>query len=466
MSDNVFINQKIRILETCSPLDVSKHCIAILESFLVLEKPMQKELAEELNTWAEKNAKHRPLLFAYAKLIFGYSYFSSEQFDTALPLLTEARDLFTQQDDKNGAAICTILTGSIYRTFGNVDLSLNAFWSGYEQLKHEELFQHFFIACTINLGGIYSEMKHDDEAIPLFKSALEMAEPHQKYYWVIYALHGLGKIYVAQKKYTEAKECLEKAMVAAEKFSNPVSLCNSLSEFGNYYFATGVYLQAEQYHKQALALREQNQFTGGAITSCIRLGEIFIRDSKPGEAIAVLSKGLVLAEQVGVKLKMYQLHLLLSEIYQGKNDLEKSLFHYKQFHELRDQVEVEDSARKLKNAQTIFTAEQTKKENTIIKKQKEEIEKKNIELQHTIDELTRARIGKKARAITLMIAIVLFVLEDFILHFALLAVPENNYFISMIVKIVIIFSLSPINKAIENYLLKKVVRNKMNVIPV
>jgi hypothetical protein len=108
----------------------------------------------------------------------------------------------------------------------------------------------------------------------------------------------------------------------------------------------------------------------------------------------------------------------------------------------------------------IFEAEQTKKENAIIKKQKEEIEKKNFELQETIDELTLARVSKKARTLTFIIAIVLFVIDDFILGFVLEMLNSNNYFLSMTVKMGIIFSLSPINSAIEKYMLKKVIKKR------
>src|SRR6185369_11311318 len=153
----------------------------------------------------------------------------------------------------------------------------------------------------------------------------------------------------------------------------------------------------------------------------------------------------------------YQVHLLLSKVYKAKNDLEKSLYHYEIFHEVREQVQEEDNVRKLADAKLIFEAEQTKKENIIIKKQKQEIEKKNIELQETIDELTLARVGKKARAITLLIAIIFFIFEDTILEFALKIVHSESYLISLTVKMVIIFSLSPINKAIEHYLLRRII---------
>src|SRR5437868_5330778 len=74
---------------------------------------------------------------------------------------------------------------------------------------------------------------------------------------------------------------------------------------------------------QAADARTANKFTGGAISNYIRLGEINMKLSQPDEAIAVINKGMALAEQIKVKPKMYQLHLLLSEIYHCKNDLSR-----------------------------------------------------------------------------------------------------------------------------------------------
>ena len=227
-----------------------------------------------------------------------------------------------------------------------------------------------------------------------------------------------------------------------------------------HHFHAGNFNDAEKLHKEALAIREQHKVIGGAITNCLRLAEVLLKQYKPEEALSILNKGLKMADQIKVKPKQYQIHWLLSEIYHSRNELDKSLFHYKQFHQIREQVDQEDSAKKLKNAQLIFEAEQTKNENIIIRKQKTEIEHKNIELQDTIDELTRARIGKKAKAFTLMLAVVLFIFQDRILGFALSVLPTDNYFISLGVKMAIIFSLSPINSAIEKYLLRKVVKKQ------
>ena len=66
-------------------------------------------------------------------------------------------------------------------------------------------------------------------------------------------------------------------------------------------------------------------------------------------------------------------------------NLSEGLAHYKAFHEIKELVNHEDMEGKVKNQVRLFQAEQTKKENAIINAQKKEIEKKNIELQETIN---------------------------------------------------------------------------------
>src|SRR5262249_36182475 len=161
------------------------------------------------------------------------------------------------------------------------------------------------------------------------------------------------------------------------------------------------------------------------------------------EALDVLNKGLALAEQTKVKPKIYQVHYLLSEIFQKKKDFEKSLYHFKIYQELREKVEQEEYERKLADAKVIFEADKTKKENKKKKKQKAKIQRKKIELQQKIDELTITKISRKAKTITLVVAVVLFVVQDFILGTVLKNLPSHNYFLSLGVKMAIIFSLSP-----------------------
>jgi hypothetical protein len=109
------------------------------------------------------------------------------------------------------------------------------------------------------------------------------------------------------------------------------------------------------------------------------------------------------------------------------SNLAQSLYHHEIFHQLQEKVQQEDNVIKLTDARLIFEAEQTMKENIIIKKQKQEIEDKNQQLQETIDELTITKISRKAKDITLFVGIALIVAEDPILSYVLGSIAPGNF---------------------------------------
>jgi len=108
----------------------------------------------------------------------------------------------------------------------------------------------------------------------------------------------------------------------------------------------------------------------------------------------------------------------------------------------------------------VFEAEQTKKENAIIKAQKKEIENKNIQLQDTIDELTITKISRKARGVTLVVGIILIAMEEPLMGYLIHKIGEENFLLSLSAKIIILLSLKPIDKGIEHYMLRRLVLNK------
>lgn len=460
MSHYEKIKHVLKNIETREASELTADLTTVFEVFPLLSKDEKKECSENFYAWAKERSEQEPLKFAYANYLMAACGYFNEDFESATAYSIEAQRLLDELGDKNGSALCSGILGGIYRTLGNVDLALKSLWEGYEQLNKSGVYQHNLMACSYNLGFIYLELKHYDEALPFFKNIFETAEKLNNNLWINNGLQGLAKVYLAQKKYPEAKEAQEKALTAAEKSNHPMFISTAYTDMANYYYEVGDYKESKELHKKALGIREEHKFINGAITNCIRLAEINIKQSNTDEAISLLEKGLKLAEQINVKPKIYQIQLLLSEIYQSKKEFEKSLFHHQKFHEIREQVELEDAAKKVKNLQLVFEAEQTKKENIIIKKQKAEIEAKNIELQETIDELTRTKVGKKAKAFTLIIAIVLFLLEELIIHSVLHLISDNGFYISFIVKMVIILSLKPIDSAIEHYLLKKIIKKK------
>jgi len=456
------VTQSINELKNRPAADISKYFARIVTFFKYLPKEEKSECAQDFYQWAKENSEREPLKFSYSEFILGMYHFTVEEFEQALHLFAKARKQFEDLNDDDGKAACTLLTAATYRTFGNFDLALKLSWEAYVQLKQSANNPSSLAACANNMANINLELHNYDEARSMFFVALEESKKVDDFYFVIYALHGLGKVSMHQNKAAEAKEFFVEALQLAEMNHTMLGISNSMTELANFYYCENDLAEAERLNTQALAMREKHRFIAGAITNCIKLGEIYIKQLRWDEALRILNKGLTMAEQIKVKPKIYQVHLLLSKIYKSRNELEKSLHHYEIFHEVRDQVQEEDNARKLADAKLIFEAEQTKKENIVIKKQKQEIQKKNIELQETIDELTLARVSRKAKALTLGVAIIMFIFEDPIIGFSLNLLSSHNYWLSLFLKMIIIFSLSPINRTIEHYLLKKVIKRKQH----
>ena len=454
------IREAISELKTCPAADINKYFPTAFSSIRFISKAERQQCAEDFYDWAKANSEKEPLKFPYAEFLLALHHFMCEENETALHLLTKARKQFDEMNDPEGTGLCAMLIGAIYRTFANFDLALKVLWEAYNLLKQSGHYPVSLAACTNSMANINLEMHHYDEALEMFDVTYKESKKANDSYFNVYALHGLAKVNMLQNKFDEGKSYLEEALLLAKQVKSPLQVSNSITELANFYHRRGDLSKAETLHKEALIIREENYFMGGAITNCVHLGEIYITQSRWDEAQEILNKALALAEQLKVKPKIYQVHQLLSEMYNQKNEPVKSLHHFKIFHQLREQVQEEDNARKLADAKLIFEAEQTKKENIIIKKQKEEIQKKNTELQETIDELTLTKVSRKAKTLTLLLAIVLFIFEDPILGFALRMLSSNNYFLSLAIKMVIIFSLSPINRAIESYLLKKVIKKK------
>ncbi|HYV97345.1 MAG TPA: tetratricopeptide repeat protein [Gemmatimonadaceae bacterium] len=460
MTDLELVTREIDALKHCAPPDVQAHLAPALNRFRFIPKAERRVTADAFFEWANAGHGGGGALRGYAMFFQAMDRFVAEELHAALALTTGARAILTEHDARDGVGLCAMLTGAIYRTFGNYDLALKTLWEAYELLKASGNHPVFLAATANSMGNIDFDMGHDADALSMFQVTFDESTRANDFYFKIYALHGLGRVYARQRKPDDAEQRFRQALELAEHHAHPLHISNSLTEFATFRFTSGDLNEAERLSQRALDIREEHRLLAGAVTNCARLADIRLERGQCTEALAVLQHGLEIAEALNVKPKMAQMHLQLSQVYERTHDPAKSLQHYKRFHALREDVEREDNARSLADARAVFEAEQTRKENAIIRGQKEEIERKNVELQDTIDELTRAKIGRKAKAFTLAVAVVLFIFQDAILGTVLKVFASSNYFTLLGIKMAIIFSLSPINRGIERYLLRRVTRRR------
>ena len=413
---------------------------------------------QKIYDWAIQNKTNLPKVFALATFTKGFIFFHSEKYDDALKYFAEAEKLFAEQNDEDGIAICNSSYGGTYRALGNIDLALKYLNDAFHQLSKTHAYPVFENVCSYTLAAVYLEIKSNEKAIEAFKTCIHVSKKYNNLNFEMLAYGSLGEAYHNLKQDDIAFEYFNKALEIGKTTGNKNFYSRVLTDLGNFYFDRNELGKAIQYNGEALAIREEFKMVGGAITNLLLFARIYQQQNDPESALTALNKAMNIAEELKVKPKIFQIHLLLSEIYESINDLKKSFEHFKLYQRISDEVNKEDGEKKLQRSEMIFEAEQTKKENVIIKEQKRQIEETNITLQKTIDELTLSKINRKAKTITTIIAILLFIVEDSLLHFVIAPHTHENFLVSLSANFAVMFCIKPIEKLVEHYLLHRFVK--------
>src|SRR6187401_3533234 len=104
--------------------DVSKYFSDFGDIFSALPKNLQQECADEFYAWASVNPKKYPQHFAYAKFLIGWLDFLCDRHEQSLKTMVEVKKLFEELNDTGGMAITNGVMAGVYRTLGNIDLTL------------------------------------------------------------------------------------------------------------------------------------------------------------------------------------------------------------------------------------------------------------------------------------------------------------------------------------------------------
>ncbi len=441
-----------------NPINSSEFFTSIWIPVLGLPRDEIKAFYQRIYNWANDNKIAQPKLFALATFNIGFINFHSENYDEALKYYGEAEKLFAEINDEDGVAICHSSFGGTYRSLGNIELSLKYFNGAYQQLSKTHTYTVFENISSYGLPSLYLELKNYERAIEAFKQCVEISIKYGNKNFEMLSYTGLGEAFHGLQQDDLALEYFNKALTLGKETGNKNFYSRVLADLANFYFDKKDFEKSIAFNQEALAMREELKLLGGAITNLLQLAKIKQLQNDSEAAISKLNKAMQFAIEIKVKPKIFQIHLLLSEIYESKNELTKSFEHYKLYHQISEEVFKEDGEKKLKRSEMIFEAEQTKKENVIIKAQKKKIGETNIELQKTIDELTLSKINRRAKTITTIIAIVLFIAEDSLLHFVIAPHTHENFLISLAANFAVVFAIKPIEKLVEHYLLHRFVR--------
>jgi diguanylate cyclase (GGDEF)-like protein len=206
-----------------------------------------------------------------------------------------------------------------------------------------------------SLGAIYGESGDKAESIDALRRALNFLEVEDDPRLRCLILNNLAMTQFEIQAYEEALESAAMSLTLARSFQTTDLVVSVLDTIGQINLARQEFGKAEGFFNQALAAYHGQGTDPGEIK--LNLARAAIGQGRLDEAAVWLNQSLETVEARGANRFTYQVHELLSRIYEEKGDLRHSIEHYKLFHGIKSQVFNEETQLRLGNLMVSQQAE-------------------------------------------------------------------------------------------------------------
>lgn len=195
--------------------------------------------------------------------------------------------------------------------------------------------------------------------------------------------------YFAEQDFDAALSRAQRALSVAEEIKHSRLTCSIQATIGEIYIEMGLFDEAEDHLQTSLATSREQHITYIEMYCHLLLGKARYLQKMPEEALPLLQAALGLAIKISVRQDTAVCHQTLAETYTALGNFEQALAHFKQYHQIQQDIFNEESDRRLRNLQVIYQTKSAQQEAEIY-------QLRNVELQQEIDERQRAEAALQA----------------------------------------------------------------------
>ncbi len=321
----------------------------------------------------------------------GFCYVQITNYELALEKLFEALRVFKELENERGIAQVHYNLALVYFRFSDFNSGLDHITKALSY--YQKINEPAEIArCYFQMGFLYHSLNDNTSAIEYMIQCLELNRALKNKAGEAAALMGLGQGNLQEKKYEKSREYLLESLAIRKEIKDWRGYAASLNAYMTLCLETGKFEEAEQVSLQGIKLATELSDKMGISRFMLDLGKIYFRQDKVEEAERMLLEAKEIAEKINLRMALVPAHLAISELYKSKKDYEKALYHYQQYHKVREEMMNVDAAMKAKSAQLISKIENAQKEaeinrlkNVELKKAYTEIEEKNKDITDSIN---------------------------------------------------------------------------------
>ena len=264
-----------------------------------------------------------------------FALYVHSDYEQALAYAMKALALLQDNIDAEGK-VRTVLS-LVHWSIGNFDEALRHCDRSCAQLREsgDRIGEGF--ALTIR-GGILHSLGEYHQALAAHQKSLDVFSVEDFPLGTARALAGIGGALQALGRSDEAREAHQQSLDLARSLNNQMNISRALNDLGELAEAQGDLDQAIQLHLEALGIRKGDTYRQAEVTSRINLGQAYRKKGMTNEAVQMLTSGLALAEEIGVRPKIRQIEQALAELFEQNGDLASALRHWKAYDRVKSEL--------------------------------------------------------------------------------------------------------------------------------
>lgn len=297
---------------------------------------LSEEAAQLAQTAGAYGSAYSPGL-AVSWYQLGRFHLQLAQYDQALAYLVQAQQLFELLEEPGKVAEVLNFIGTAFAQLGDYAEARQTLIKSLAQAGATQ--QHSLQASVLNnLGHILNDVGDHAQALTTLADALLIFRELNDVEGQVTTLDGLAVAHLSLNDFDRALDCgLEGITLcrASEAHRNEAAMLDTV---GRIYAAQGLNEAADQFYTQALELARKYGYRPEEEISVRHLGALQLQLGHIDSAEAHLQAALAIASELNVRRSQYKCHEVLARLYRRTGDFEKALFHYEQFHTLKETV--------------------------------------------------------------------------------------------------------------------------------
>jgi serine phosphatase RsbU (regulator of sigma subunit) len=190
--------------------------------------------------------------------------------------------------------------------------------------------------ALLTIGIVNNDLGNFSRAIDVLLESVRISREIKDKHTEGRAYNNLGNCYALQANYSKALEYYKLALIIAQEMNDRTAVAKTLNNMGNVYYYTESIKDSSDfsgtldYYTRALEIQESMNDTDGIVTTLDNISLVYIEQKRYTEALAVLQRGLDLAQKAGNRTDILHCLSNLGHLYGKMEDRYRSIYYHNQ----------------------------------------------------------------------------------------------------------------------------------------